>query len=110
MRHFALERGGQYWEIAGICDQDGKIAFEDLINMSYDEMKCYDQIEDFIVAVMDATNQMADNIDDNTCITLVGDDDVFIWGIIIGRGEVEDELHYVFVDWKKDGKSYRYEK
>ena len=41
-------------------------------------------------------------------VTLIDEDDVFVWSIIIGPGE-SDEIRYVLVDWKKDGKSYRYE-
>ena len=41
-------------------------------------------------------------------INRFGEDDVFIWGIIMGP-DAEDGIRYVLVDWKKDGKSYRYE-
>lgn len=110
--YFSIERNG------GIClehgcfkNADGTIAFENVMNMSYDEMKSYEDIEAFILFAMDATNNyLNDDNNEQTIITLIGKDDVFIWSIIIGPGDNDDELKYVFVDWKKDGKSYRYKK
>ena len=59
---------------------------------------------------MDATNQCLPNKDEQTIVTLVGEDDVFIWSIVIGVEDNGDDVRYALVDWKKDGKSYRYEK
>ena len=75
------------------------------MNMSYEEMKTYPDIEKFVVAAMDATSDLGGT---QLIINLVDPDDVFIWGIIIGI--YDDDYNFVFVDWHKDGKNYRYEK
>lgn len=106
--YFAIERTGRCVETL-IVGEDGAILFEDLMKMSYEEMKAYDNIEGFVVTVMDMVNTYFEENDEPTTITLVGEDNVFIWGILIGP-EDKDGLKYAFIDWKKDGKSYRYEK
>jgi hypothetical protein len=79
--------------------------------MSYDEIKAYEHIDELIVGVMDAANEyFGSKNDEGTMITLVGEDDLFIWSIIIGPGDNDDEFKYSFVDWTKDGKNYRYKK
>jgi hypothetical protein len=56
---------------------------------------------------MDVADSMMDDVNTDVILTLVGEDDIFIWSIIAGY--VDDEIRYVLVDWKKDGKNYRYE-
>ena len=108
--HFAIERQDKGVEYLLLHREDGSIAFEDVINMSYDELKAFDGIDVFIAAIMDATNEYFNESDDQTAITLVGEDGVFIWGLLIGPGDEKDEFKYCFIDWLKDGKKYRYEK
>lgn len=108
MNYFAIERGDDCWDKVILRDEDNNVAFEDLMQMSYEEMKQYEHLDEFICAVMDATNAMNGEEDQQTAVTLVGEDGVFIWGLIIGPAEIDDELHYVMIDWKKDGKLYRY--
>jgi len=103
--YFAIECNQQYWEHVVLKDKDGNVKFEDYLNKTYNEMKSSEDLEEFVVAIMNAANGDENN---NAIITLVGEDGVFIWGIIIGPGE-EDSVRYVLVDWKKDGKNYRYE-
>jgi hypothetical protein len=86
-------------------DRDGNVKFENYLDKTYDEMKTSEDLEEFVVAVMDAANGDSGN---NTIINLIGEDGVFIWGIIMGPDE-DDGVRYVLVDWKKEGKSYRYE-
>ena len=105
--YFAIERSGKCVETL-IRDKDGIILFEDLMKTSYEEMKAYDNIDGFIVTIMDMVNTYFEEDDEPTTITLVGEDGIFIWGILIGPGD-GDKLKYAFIDWKKDGKSYRYE-
>ena len=107
--YFSIERGQRFYENVTFRDDNGNIAFEELMNMSYDEMKTYEGIEAFVACVMDAGNELFSTNDDQTIITLIGEDDVFVWSVIVGVGESDGDLKYVFVDWKKDGKSYRYE-
>lgn len=108
MNYFAIERGDSCWDKVLLNDENHNLAFEDLMQMSYEEMKRYERLDEFVCAVMDATNEMNDEEDQQTAVTLVGEDGVFIWGLIIGPSEIDDELHYVMIDWKKDGKNYRY--
>ena len=99
--YFAIECNQTYWEHVVLKDQDGNVRFEDYLDKTYDEMKSGEDLEEFVVAIMDAANGETDN---NVIINLVGEDDVFIWGIIIGPDE-DDGIRYVLVDWKKDGKN-----
>jgi hypothetical protein len=90
-----------------LADNMGNPAFEDFLDMTYEEMKSSDRLNDFVVASMIAADRKSNGFDDQTVVTLIGEDNVFIWGIIMGPGEDED-IRYNLVDWKKDGKSYRY--
>ena len=108
--YFAIERDSKCIDHLLIRRDDGVVAFEDVMSMSYDELKAYEGIDVFIAAIMDATNEHFNEDDNQTVVTLVGADDVFIWGLLIGPGDEEDEFKYCFIDWLKDGKKYRYEK
>ena len=109
--YFNIERGDQYREHMFMVDIDNHKKYEDIMTMSYEEMKNYENIEEFVYSVMDASNALFGSSDEQTLITLVnGEDDVFIWGILIGPDKDTDKLRYVFIDWHKDGKSYRYKK
>lgn len=103
MSYFAVERDKNYWDHVVIKNRDGNVMFGDYLNLTYDEMKSREDLEDFVVAIMSASEAVTGN----AIVNLIGDDNVFIWGIIIGPDE--DEFKYVLVDWKKDGKRYRYE-
>lgn len=105
--YFAIERNEQCWAPVILADRNGNHAYEEFLNMSYDEMKNSALLEDFVVAAMEAADRNCGVDDDQTIVTLVGNDDVFIWSIIMGYEN--DDIRYCLVDWKKDGKSYRYE-
>lgn len=108
MNYFSIERNGQAWSPVLLADDNGEFAFKDFLYMTYDEMKSDDQLEDFVVAAMEAANRKANSEDDDqTIVTLIGEDDIFIWSIIMGPGE-NDTIRYSLVDWKKDGNNYRY--
>lgn len=109
MSYLTVERGGRCWDHVAMKDRNGNIAFKKYFNMTYDEMKSCEDLDEFVVAIMEATNKEVNGLDDQTAIVLVGDDDIFIWGIIIGAGDNDGDLKYVLIDWKKDGKNYRYE-
>ena len=108
MNYFAVERDNQCWTNVLLADSNGDPTFDEFLDMNYDEMKSSDRLSDFVVSVMDATNNEIGKSDDQTIITLVGEDNVFIWSIIMGPGE-NDMIRHSLVDWKKDGHSYRYE-
>lgn len=107
MNYFAIERNGQCWTNVLLADSNGDPTFGEFLDMTYDEMKSSDRLSDFVVSVMDSTNDAVDKSDDQTIITLIGEDGVFIWSVIMGPGE-NDMVRYSLVDWKKDGKNYRY--
>ena len=109
-RYFAIEREGKSVDHVCIKRDDDTIVFQDLMDMSYSEMKLYNGVSDFVTAVMNAANTYFQESDAQTIVNLIDEDDVFIWGILIGPGNNEDELKYAFIDWHKDGKNYRYEK
>ena len=104
MSYFAIEHSQKCLDHVLIKNSDGNVMFENYLNMTYDEMTSSDDLGEFVVAIMDCARD-ADR--GQVIVTLVGDDDIFIWSIIIGTDG--DNLRYVLVDWKKDGKSYRYE-
>ena len=104
MSYFAIENNQKCVDHVVLRDKDGNVAFGDYLNLSYDEMKSRENLDEFAVAMFDAVNE---GDDAQTLVTLVGDDDVFIWSVIVGM--VDEDLRYVLVDWKKDGKNYRYE-
>lgn len=108
--YFAIEREGRHIEHMRLMDEHGNIIFEDVMNMSYDEIVAYDKVDIFVECVMNATNEYFSSNDEHTIITLVGEDDVFVWGILIGPEGTDDKLVYKFVNWKRDGRSYRYKK
>jgi hypothetical protein len=105
--YFAIERDGQCWNPVILADKNRNPAFEDFLDMSYEEMKSSKRLEDFVNASMEAADRICDAEDDQTIVTLVGSDNVFIWSIIMGY--FNDDIRYCLMDWKKDGHSYRYE-
>ena len=105
--YFAFERNEQCWTPVILADRNGNPTFEEFLDMSYDEMKNSALLEDFVVAAMEAADRICNVEDDQTIVTLVGSEDVFIWSIIMGNEN--DNIRYCLVDWKKDGHSYRYE-
>ena len=108
--YFAIEREGKCVDHVYIKRDDGTIAFEDIMSMSYEKMKTYENISEFVTGIMDAANTYFQENDAQTIVNLIGEDDVFIWGVFIGPGDSEEELKYAFIDWGKYGMKYRYEK
>jgi hypothetical protein len=104
--YFSIERNGESWMPVILADSNGDPAFTEFLDMNYDGMKSSALLEDFVVASMEAADRICGVDDDQTVVTLVGNDGVFIWGIIMGYEN--DDIRYCLVDWKKDGHSYRY--
>lgn len=107
MSYFSIERNGESRDPVVLVDSNGNQAFTEFLSMSYDEMKSSAQLEDFVAAAMSASDDICDAEEAEAIITLIGDDDIFIWSIIMGYQG--DDIRYVLVDWKKDGYLYRYE-
>lgn len=106
--YFAIERNGENWMPVILADHNGNPAFEEFLGMRYEEMKTSELLEDFVVASMEAANRKSESDDCETMVTLIGEDGCFVWGILMGSGE-NDDIRYSLIDWKKDGKNYRYE-
>lgn len=102
--YFVIERGEQCAEHVTFKSDNG-VLFADLMDMPLSEVKKYPYINEFVATVMESTEDMGG---DQAVITLIGPDDVFIWGVLIGN-EGDEQLRYAFIDWKADGKSYRYQ-
>ena len=105
--YFAVERNGQCWTPVILADKNGDPAFEDFLDMSYEAMKNSVLLDDFVVAAMESADRICNVDDDQTIVTLIGSDNVFIWSVIMGSDN-EDDIRYCLVDWKKDGHNYCY--
>ena len=105
--YFAIERNGQCWDHVLPIEFENE-HFKKFKDMSYDEMKSSEDLDYFVAATMESVNRFTGGEDEQTIITLVGEDDTFIWSVIMGQGE-NDTILYSLIDWKKDGKNYRYE-
>lgn len=106
MSYFAIEHGNKYIDHVVIRNGDENVIFGNYLDMTYDEMKSRKDLDDFVMAVMEASN-VVDSGNDQTIITLIGEDNIFIWSIIIGV--VDEVIRYNLINWQKDGKKYRYE-
>ena len=106
MNRFAIECNDRFIENVCLTDSNGNPIFTDFVNMTYDEMKSSEDLENFVDANMDAAICMFGNNIDQVAVTLIDENDIFIWSIMMGI--VDNQLRYVLVDWKKDGKNYRY--
>lgn len=104
MSYFAIERGETYIDHVTIRDRNEDVLFGNYADLSYNDLKEQNDLDDFVTAVIEATDSVGD---DQAIITLIGEDDIFIWSIIMGV--VDGEIRYNLVDWKADGKNYRYE-
>lgn len=105
MNTLTIECKGTCLENVVLTNIDGGIRFGEFWNMSYEEMKSSEALSDFVDSLFDATDKQFDDID-QVIATLIDEDNNFIWSIIIGAND--DTLRYCLVDWKKDGKNYRY--
>lgn len=108
MKYFAIERNGECWMPVILADHNGNHAFKEFLEMNYETMKASDKLEDFVIAAMDAANRKCNGKDEQTIVSLIGEDGFFIWGVMMGPGE-DDNIQYCLIDWQKDGKHYRYE-
>ena len=104
--YFSIEHGNKYIDHIVIRDGNENVVFGNYFDMTYDEMKSQKDLDDFVIAVMEASN-VVDSGNDQTVITLIDEDNIFIWSIIMGI--VDGEIRYNLVNWQADGKKYRYE-
>lgn len=106
MSYFVAEVNGIAVEHISWIDRDGNPIFTDFVNMTYDEMKGAENLDEFVYANMESAVTEFGDSTDQLILTLVGEDDIFVWSIMMGI--VDDELRYVLVDWKKDVMNYKY--
>lgn len=108
MNYFAIEKNGECYSPVLLADSDGKPAFSEFLNMSYEEMRDSEQLEDFVVAAMEAAESKDDGEEEysDVAVTLIGEDDFFIWGIIMSAEG--DNITYKVVDWRADGNHFKY--
>lgn len=108
MNYFAIERNGECYSPVLLADSDGKPAFAEFLEMSYEEMKSSEKLEDFVIAAMEAAESKGDSEEEysDVAVTLIGEDGFFIWGIIMSAEG--DNITYKVVDWKADGKHFKY--
>lgn len=108
MNYFAIEKNGECYSPVLLADSDGKPAFSEFLNMSYEEMRDSEQLEDFVVAAMEAAERRGNDEEkySDVVVTLIGEDDFFIWGIIMSAEG--DNITYKVVDWQADGNHFKY--
>ena len=108
MNYFAIEVNGECYSPVLLADSDGKPAFSEFLEMSYEEMRDSEQLEDFVVAAMEAAERRGNGNEEfnDVVVTLIGEDDFFIWGIIMSAEG--DNITYKVVDWQADGNHFKY--
>lgn len=106
--YFVIERNGEFFENILLTDSAGNTVFTETMSMSYKELVESD-LGDFIPCVMEAADECFGSDGGQTVLTLIGEDDNFIWSVLMDvDAEDKDQIRYCFIDWNKDGKKYRY--
>lgn len=108
MNYFAIEVNGECYSPMLLADSDGKPAFSEFLNMSYEEMHASEELENFVIAAMEAAERRGNGNEEfnDVVVTLIGEDDFFIWGIIMSAEG--DNITYKVVDWQADGNHFKY--
>ena len=108
MNYFAIEVNGECYSPMLLADSDGKPAFSEFLNMSYEEMRASEELENFVIAAMEAAERRGNGNEEfnDVVVTLIGEDDFFIWGIIMSAEG--DNITYKVVDWQADGNHFKY--
>lgn len=109
--YFVIERNDNYLEGVVLLDSDQNVLHEEIMNMSYEEMKEYDKLDDFLWEAYFASESYFETKGENTVISLVDSEDTLVWGILFGPDPDDEEaLRYCFINWGEDGKIYKYQK
>lgn len=109
--YFVIEQNNNYVDGAILIDNDGNILHEEVMSMSYDEIKNYDKFDDFLDCIIDASESHFGTNNEHTILNLVDSENTLIWGILFGIDPDDPEsIRYCFVDWGKDGQIYKYQK
>ena len=108
--YFVIERVGKCADHVNIVDNKGDIVFDDIMDISYGQLKKYDRLDEFVASVNSIADDYFGSVEESTIVTLVGPDDVFKWSIMIGAEQNSGILRYSLIDWLSDGNKYRYAK
>jgi hypothetical protein len=109
--YFVIEQNDKYLEGVVLLDKDQNVLYEDLMSMTYEEMKTYDKLEEFLFVSKEASDSHFGTNGENTIVNLVNEEDTLVWGILFGPDpDNEEYLRYCFIDWGEDGKVYKYQK
>ena len=110
--YFVLEYDGGCIEDIVLIDSVTKnIKFEEIMSMSYEEIKSYEKIDELLGCLMEANEAYFGTDERQVILNLVNHEDTLIWGILCGLDPDDKELvRYCFIDWGKDGKIYKYKK
>lgn len=109
--YFVIEQNDNYLEGVVLLDKDENILHEEIMHMSYEEIKKYDKLEDFLWEAYFASESYFGTKGEATIINLVNSKDTLVWGILFGPDPDDEEaLRYCFIDWGEDGKVYKYQK
>ena len=107
--YFSIERNDKCWVPIVLIGEDKEVAFKDVMNMTYDEIVAYEDIESFVFAAMHASNEIDDGVSTETYVTLIDEEDnSFIWSVVIGPSEDVDRLMYNFIDWRNGENRFKY--
>lgn len=106
--YFSIERNGQCHDKVVFQDYMSNNVFTNVVDMSYDELKDYEDLDSFVTMVMEAADNVIGTEESQTIVTCIDADDVFIWSIIMGD-DGDGGINYVLVNWRKDDKRYKYE-
>ncbi len=106
---FTIERNGKLLEHVVLLNADGKVWFQEVMSMPYNELINYEHIDALVVGCLDATNDAFEDDDQDTVVTLVDDDTgMFIWSIVIYPMD-GDNIRYDFHDWlANEDQRFRY--
>lgn len=108
MNYFAIEVNGNCYSPVLLADSNGNPAYTKFLEMTYEEMRDSEELEDFVVAAMEAAERRGDSEEEysDVVVTLIGEDDFFIWGIIMSAED--DNITYKVIDWQEGGKHFKY--
>ena len=108
MNYFAIEKNGECYSPVILTDSHGEPAFSEFLSMSYEEMRDSEELENFVIAAMEAAERRGNGNEEfnDVVVTLIGEDGFFIWGIIMSSEG--DDITYKIVDWQEGGKHFKY--
>ena len=90
-------------------DNVGGESLQHFNNMTHDEMAKNEYADVFIIAALKAVGKTLASLKSKAAISLVGDDGVVIWTIVVHPADEEGYNTWTTTDWIKHNKKYYYE-